>query len=218
LSAPTKGGHGERASWVYKTLIEKIRTRQLAPGTRVREEMIATMLDVSRTPVREALARLQAGGLVEATAAGLAVVQLDRSQTMELYALRAILEGAAARFAAENASSSDLVSLDYVLNRFMAFDGDAAGFAQLNRLFHEAVLEAAHNRFLLHATDRLYDSLALLPDTTFSQPGRAAAAKHEHAAILQAIKTRDKDTAEKAARKHINEARNARIALLFDVR
>lgn len=209
-------GAASRGNKVYESLLEHIRAGEFAPGTRMREENVAAMLGVSRTPVREALARLQARGLVESSSGGLSVVRLTRPQTMELYALRAILEGAAARFAAENASESDLVNLRYVCERFVAFDGGASEFARLNRLYHDAIYEAAHNRYLMRMLEELHDWLALLPDTTFSFAGRPAAAKEEHRRILLAIEAREPDRAEKAARGHINHARDARLALLFD--
>jgi DNA-binding GntR family transcriptional regulator len=207
---------GSRSAKVYEALLERIRKRDLEPGMRVREEAMAAMLDVSRTPVREALARLQMRGLVENAPGGLAIVELNRPQTMELYALRAVLEGAAARFAAENASSSDLANLRYVCRRFADFEGSASEFARLNRIFHDAIYEAAHNRYLMRMLEELHDSLALLPDTTFSYPGRSDAAKGEHLAVLAGIEARDPDSAEKAARSHIDHARDARLALLFN--
>ncbi|MGN6549548.1 MAG: GntR family transcriptional regulator [Pararhizobium sp.] len=197
-------------------MLEQIRKGELKPGTRIREEDVAAALGVSRTPVREALTRLQARGLVENTSGGLAIAELGRAQTMELYALRAVLEGAAARFAAENASPGDLAHMGHTCDRFVALDGTPGEFARLNRQFHDAIYEAAHNRYLLRMLEDLHDSLALLPDTTFAFHGRPQAAKAEHLAVLQAIRARDPDAAEAAARAHINAARDARLALLFD--
>lgn len=208
-------GEGSRGSRVYRGLVERIRAGDLQPGARVREEVVAEMLGVSRTPVREAFARLQARGLLENTSQGLAVSVLSRPQVMELYAMRAKLEGAAAAFAAENASPAEVASLRHAASLFDAQQGTAADFARANTLFHEAIYEAAHNRYLIRMLEDLNDSLALLPNTTFSVPGRAEAAQAEHRAILDAIERRDPAEAEKAACDHIGQALEGRLKLLF---
>lgn len=208
-------GLSSRGIQVYEALIERIRSGELKPGTRLREEDISKLLGVSRTPVREGLARLQARGLVEAGAGGLAIPELNRQQIMELYAMRAMLEGAAARFAAENASAGDIAALTHVAELFASHKGGASGLAEVNRLFHESIYQAAHNRYLARMLEDLNDSLALLPDTTFSVSGRARSARAEHQAILDAIIARKPDKAETAARRHIEMAREARLQLLF---
>ena len=210
-------GSGSRGSQAYEALLERIRSGDLKPGTRMREEDVAKMLDVSRTPVREALSRLQARGLIENANGGLAIVELNRPQTMELYAMRANLEGAAARFAAENASPGEIASLKHVCGLFSKYQGDAADFAKANTAFHQAIYEATHNRYLMKMLEDLNDSLALLRDTTFSVSGRAEAAKIEHEKIFAAIEKGKADQAERAARQHIENARNARLELLFSI-
>lgn len=211
-------GAGSRSSQVYQALLERLRSGALEPGTRMREEDLAKMLGVSRTPVREALAHLQARGLIENTNGGMAIVELSRPQTMELYAMRANLEGAAARFAAENASPSEIASLKHVCGLFSNFQGDAADFAKANTAFHDAIYEATHNRYLIKMLEDLNDSLALLHDTTFSVSGRAEAAKAEHERIFSAIERGKPDKAEKAAQQHIENALGARLHLLFAIR
>ncbi|MBL4598424.1 MAG: GntR family transcriptional regulator [Rhizobiaceae bacterium] len=210
-------GAGSRGSQVYRALLERIRCGELEPGTRMREEDVAKLLDVSRTPVREALGRLQARGLIENANGGLAIVKLNRPQAMELYAMRANLEGAAARFAAENASAGEVAGLKHVCGLFSNYQGNATDFAKVNKVFHEAIYEATHNRYLIKMLEDLNDSLALLRDTTFSVPGRAEAAKIEHENIYKAIEKGNADQAEQAARLHIDNARNARLQLLFAI-
>lgn len=210
-------GEGSRGSKVYQELVDRIRRGEMKPGERVREEVVASMLGVSRTPVREAFARLQARGLLELSSAGLTVATLSRQQVMELYAMRAKLEGAAAAFAAENAFAGDIAGLRHAAAIFDAREGGAADFARANTVFHEAIYEAAHNRYLMRMLEDLNDSLALLPSTTFSIPGRAESAKAEHRVILEAIERRDPDSAEKAACDHIAHALEGRLQLLFSV-
>jgi DNA-binding GntR family transcriptional regulator len=204
-----------RSEQVYESLRRSIRSRELRAGMRVREEELAVALGVSRTPVREALGRLQTRGLVEASSGRLAVSTLSRAQVMEVYAIREILEGAAARFAAENAMSSDLAVLRHLHERFETLSGDPATTARLNLAFHDAIYDAAKNRYQKRMLDDLNDTLALLSDTTFSVPGRTDAAKIEHRAILDAIINHDPDKAELAARAHMSRALEARLKLIF---
>ncbi len=212
---PSARAGRSRAVHVYDQLREMIHSRRIAPGTRVLEEDIARTMGVSRTPVREALSRLQARGLLTTMHGGLAVVELSRPQINELYAMRAVLEGSAARFAAENASASDLATLRHVAGLFERFEGDPDGFARVNTAFHDAMCEAAHNRYQVRMLGELNDYLSLLPSTTFAVTGRVPLAILEHARILDAIIARDPDAAEAAAREHINKALDARLALMF---
>jgi DNA-binding GntR family transcriptional regulator len=215
-SGTTRGrGASSRGTQVYQSLIGLIRSGRLTPGMRMREGEIAELLGVSRTPVREALARLQARGLVDYGSGGMAIVELSRPRIMELYAMRAVLEGAAARFAAENASAGDLATLEHVSRLFVGYEGDARGLAALNAHFHRALYEAAHNSYLSRMLDDLNDSLALLPNTTFSVEGRRQAATEEHDRILKAVLARKADRAEAEARRHIGKALEARLQLLF---
>lgn len=205
---------GSRGLRTYEALLERIRQGELKPGTRVREEDIATMLGVSRTPVREALGRLQARGLVHQVQGGLAIVELGRARIMELYAMRGVLEGAAARFAAENATSGDLELIRLTAEGFRDDNDDARSLAATNVRFHQAIYDAAHNSYLMRMVEDMNDSLALLPQTTFVVSGRSSSAVVEHRDILAAIEARDATRAEDAARLHIRQALQARLALL----
>ncbi len=206
------------ATQVYQQLRQLIHDGTISSGARIREEEIARTMGVSRTPVREALSRLQSRGLLTTINGGLSVVELDRPLTMELYAMRAVLKGAAARFAAENASASDVATLRHIENQFDHFEGDAEGVAKVNAAFHLAISEAAHNRYHARMLEELNDYLALLTSTTFAVPGRAVMARKEHLAILTAIEKKDPDAAEAAAREHIGQALQARLQLMFNFR
>jgi len=201
---------------VYRSLVDKLRSGLLEPGTRIREEDIAAELGVSRTPVREALARFQARGLAEATSYGLVVTKLDRRQVNEVYAMRAVLEGSAARFAAENASAADLEAIRHAAATFDS-QMDATALARANTLFHESIYQAARSDYLLRMLKDLNDSLALLPRTTFQIAERSSEVRHEHAAIVSAIESRNADQAEHAAREHIHKALAGRLKLQFSL-
>jgi DNA-binding GntR family transcriptional regulator len=208
-------GPETRGNLVYRVLVEQIRRGELVSGARLREEDVASQLGVSRTPVREAFARLQERSLIRLAAGGMTVASLSRQQVLELYAMRARLEGTAAAFAAENASAGELAGLVHVAALFETQAGDPAAAARANMQFHSAIYEAANNRYLQRMLNDLNDSLALLANTTFLVPGRSEAAIAEHKAVLEAIKRRDAVAAEAAARMHIDLALLARLKLLF---
>ncbi|MCG6121679.1 MAG: GntR family transcriptional regulator [Microvirga sp.] len=205
-----------RAQHIYEALIDSLRNGTYAPGDRIRAEDVARLFDVSRTPVREALSRLQERGLLEMTATGLAVARLGRQGVVELYALRELLEGAAARLAAQHASPSDIQSMRQISDAFEATQDNPARAAQINRAFHDALYEAAHNRFITGVLGGLHDTLMLLPSTTFAVSGRKDTAVEEHAAVLAAIEARDPDAAEAHARTHIRSARDTRLSMMFE--
>jgi len=200
---------------VFRVLRHALREGVYRPGDRLREEEIARELNVSRTPIREAFGRLQSKRLIEPSGTkGLVVRTLDMTEVLELYAMREILEGAAARLAAQHASPSEFEALDDLLIAFEAHLGDAAEMARLNRLFHNGIIRAARNRYLETVLDELQDGIALLGATTFSVAERPGTAVAEHRAMLNAIRERESEQAEKLASTHIREALRARLKLL----
>jgi DNA-binding GntR family transcriptional regulator len=205
---------------VFRSLCEALQAGSYRAGDRLREEEVAQRLKVSRTPVREALGRLAARGFVEPAAGrGLIVRNLDISEVLELYAMREIMEGAAARLAAEHASAPEIDALRDIEQAFVeASETDAAEMAgemaRLNRAFHEAICRAARNRYLDNASRELQDWIALLGPTTFTVLGRPSTSHGEHQAIIDAIAVRDGGHAEQLARTHIREALRCRLKLL----
>jgi len=205
-----------RAEHAYRRLLDGIRAGDFRPGQRLREVDLATRLNVSRTPVREAIRRLASEGLVElAPGRGVMIIELNRQQVRELYFLRGTLEGAAARLAAQHASESEIASFRLILEEIARVEGDPMQVARLNREFHRQIYDAAHNRYLARALSQLSDSLALLPGTTFQTPGRPEVAQVEHAAMVDAIERRDADRAEAVTREHIERAGMTRVSMMF---
>lgn len=202
---------------VYRDLVDRLRSGLLTPGSRLREEELAISLGVSRTPVREALARFQARGLAGMSSGGLIVAELDRRQVNELYAVRAMLEGSAARFAAMNAAPADIEGIRHAVELFESQPDDAAALARANALFHETIYHAARNDYLLRMLEDLNDFLALLPRTTFQLSQRSEEVRLEHREIVIGIEEKDPDKAEVAAREHINKALASRLRLLFSL-
>jgi DNA-binding GntR family transcriptional regulator len=207
---------GSRAEIAYRRLKTAIESREFRPGQRMREAELAAWLGISRTPVRDALKQLESDGLlVAAPRRGLAIAELDQQQVSEIYALREILEGLAARLAARHASGAEVATLRDLVDRHAeAADAEAETHAQINRHFHQLIYRAARNRYLLGVLESLESSLALLPGTTYSAPGRNAEALQEHREILEAIERHEADRAESAARTHIQAAERIRLRML----
>jgi DNA-binding GntR family transcriptional regulator len=202
------------ASEAYDMLLAAIEDGGLPPGMRLREAELADLLAISRTPVREALKRLELQGLVvHEPHHGAVVAALDYGQVTELYLLREVLEGTAARLAAQHATAVEIGVLERMVEADHALAGDPKRLARSNRLFHQQIRDTARNRYVGTALENLRLSLALLAGTTLAAPGRAEESIAEHAAIVARIATRDPDGAEAMARQHIQHAFRARVEL-----
>ena len=202
-----------RGEAAYRRLFDAIRNGVLLPGARVREIEIAERFGISRTPVREAIRRLEAEGLiVHVPRQGAVIKQMEQREVIELYEMRAVLEGTAARMAAQHASEIELSELQE-LNALLR-EADQAQAAEINRRFHHYLYEAAKNRYLLKSVTALSNALAVLGGTTMKAEGRVGEAHEEHQSILTAIGKRDADAADQAARTHIINAQRIRMRLL----
>lgn len=207
-----------RGEYVYQEMRNAIQEGRYRQGERIREEDIAQSMGVSRTPVREALRRLQTRGLLEfAAGRGLVVAELSKQQVLELYAMRELLEGAAARLAAQHATPTEIAYMRHLLDEFRREGNNSSRLAHINQAFHRAICDAAHNRYMQQSLNDLGDALALLRDTTFAMPGRSRTADIEHGAIVDAIEKRDPDAAETQARDHIRQAQRLRMQMLFSI-
>ena len=176
------------------------------------EQELCDWLLISRTPIREALRRLQSDGMVvHAPGGGLSVAKHDLRAITELYDLRERLEGTAAALAARHADATEIHMLGALLDAHCRLPDDPRIHASENIRFHEAIYHAAHNRFLLATLRGMHDSLALLGRTTFAVPGRIAEALAEHQAIVDAIARRDQDQAEALNRLHVRRGYELRL-------
>ncbi|MGR3270128.1 GntR family transcriptional regulator [Thalassococcus profundi] len=202
----------------YRQIVRDIRTGTLAPGDRLTETDLATRFGISRTPVREAIRQLEADGLVVHTPRlGATIRTLDHSEISELYEMRAVLESTSARFAARAASAVELLEIAEI-HATMSAAPSGDDLYRLNRQFHAAILDAARNRFLLRAVEAVQKTLLILGRSTMEQPDRAEAALAEHRDVLAALDARDEDAAERAMRRHIQNAHAARLRQIRDAR
>jgi DNA-binding GntR family transcriptional regulator len=198
----------------YDRIRDAVRQGVLAPGLRLTENDLAARFGVSRTPVRQAIARLEEEGLLTRDPRrGLTVTRPDHQQVVELYVMREILEGAAARLAAQHATETEFDAMAELIEAEPAVFADAAALSDLNQKIHGLLYLAAHNRYLLRSLGQISATIALLP-TLLTLEDRASKAHAEHRTILAALRSRDGDAAEAAARAHARAAQRHRLAWL----
>lgn len=200
---------------IYETLRADILSGELAPDTPLREVALASRFAVSRTPVREALGRLEESGLAYRSQRSLRVRGLDPNSIMQVYELRILLEEEACGQAAQARTVRDLLTLEALLERDRALDNPSDAVLIRNNLeFHEATWQATHNRPLIDILQQLCSHLIHAPSSTLSYPGRWEEALDQHAQILAALSDRDSEAARKMARKHFSDARDIRLETL----
>jgi DNA-binding GntR family transcriptional regulator len=210
------GRKGPRGARAYRLMREAIATGRLKPGARVLESELAAMLAMSRTPIREAIAALEADGLVSIDGArGRVVTKLDYHSIMELYAVREVLESTSAGLAARNASDMEILALRDMLELEERILGNAGKLADHNRRFHEAIYYCSHNRYILKMLQYIQTGMLLLGPASRSGDDRRGTGLVEHRAIVDSIEQRDPAASEAAMRRHIRSAQQARIKLLL---
>jgi DNA-binding GntR family transcriptional regulator len=207
---------GTAVDAVYEVLRRSILDGELPPGHRLRSDVLANELEVSRTPVREALRKLETEGLVDASRSGLVVRQSSEEDLVEIFYLREALEGMAARLAAENATRAEIDELNALFEDMeaVAARGDIALVRKLTGEFHLLVCRASHNKRLIQSLQGLLDHVRQAQSSTLYMPGRPADALKEHRALLRAIEKRDPDLAETLARQHRRKTLELRRKML----
>jgi DNA-binding GntR family transcriptional regulator len=208
---------GNAAETAYAVLREAIVSNVLKPGTRLRADELAKKLGVSKTPVREALRKLQAEDLITLQPGNaLTVKSISEEQLFEIYYTREALEGMAARLAAENAGQIELAKLRAIHDEMKApgAAGNLKHFRQLSGDFHLAVFRAARNDTLYRLLKHLQDQIRQFGGTTLTQPGRAKELIAYTKALLAAIERRDADAAEKIARENRRRTLDLRVKML----
>jgi DNA-binding GntR family transcriptional regulator len=197
---------------VYAALQALIMQHTLAPGDRLNIDALARRLEVSPTPVRESLARLESDGLVrKRPLAGYTVSPLlTRDEFTEMFDMRLLLEPAAARWAAERAGPQLRGRISAEAETTMpTADGDHAEFTAMDARFHDLVAEAAGNQLLRDAVGRLHAHLHL--HRLYFPHGQAGTTRAEHRRLGDAIAAHDADEAAEAMRTHLISARERHL-------
>jgi DNA-binding GntR family transcriptional regulator len=203
------------ADSIYQQLRADIIDGKLPVGTPMREVAIAERFSVSRTPVREALRRMQHERLLEPASRGLRVRVPQPEEVVQIYDLRILLEAEAAAQAAKARNDVDLATLEGLLARDRALaEPDNTARATANVRFHEAMWQASHNPVLVDLLHRLPIHLVNTKQSTLSSPGRWDEALEEHAELLTAITARKEKAAREVTARHLRKARDIRLTML----
>ena len=195
----------------YMLILDAIDSGLYRPGDRLVESELAERFGVSRTPIREALQRLETQSLLTRDGRSLIVASLDHNQVAELYSVRTVLEGLAARLAARHATDEEIAVLKSMIKEDEELQDDPEALSRANRRFHKMIHLASHNRFLVKQLDLVHRSMALMATTSLAAEGRGKMALSEHTRIVEAIANRDEDAADKALRDHISAAYVTRL-------
>ena len=199
---------------VLEAIREAIKNGSLQPRERLMEIQLADELGVSRTPVREALRKLELEGfIVMVPRKGAYVSDLTMKDVADVFEIRAALEGLAAALAAERITEDELETME----RLLVEKGEAINLDDIGKLvavdtkFHEAMYQASRNERLSAIISNLREQIQRFRLTSLSIPGRKEDSLREHRNLLEAIQARDIQLARQLAQEHIENAENVLI-------
>ncbi len=217
----------ERHQTLREKILEMIRDAILKgtmkPGERVSEPELAERFGISRTPIREAFRQLESEGYLEVVPRkGAIVASLSERDIEEFYAIKIILEGFAAKMAAENLTEKDIERLEAINERLqkIAEEGDVKNFFRVHNEFHDLFIKAAGNDKLFEMINQLVMRFKRLRLASLSHPGRMEISVEEHRNMIEAFKKHDGERADSLVRhaatigagvliESMNEAENA---------
>ena len=190
------------ASDVHDRLRNKILTLEFRPGTRLVEDDLTATFNAGRTPVREALLRLQGEGLVSRQR-GWIVEATDPANFRSIFEARIAIEGYAARLAAERLDGEGLDRLEQVMTAMEAPDKPRSEINRINRAFHAEIVKASGNTLFVEMHERTQFQYWNLRLPVVFLKEQLAVSVEQHRALFQALKDHDGATAETTARRHI---------------
>ena len=212
--APPLGSRGRKKQSLYEALRNSIVAGEFEPGEPLTDLALADWYGVSRTPIREAMTRLEQDGLLARTDRGLAVPNRTPEDVLDLYDTRIALEATAARTAADRRTSHDMLELHRLANVVSEIPPtEPKELAASNAQFHRAIWKASRNNSLIDLLERLSMHLGRYPETTLSYPGRSERANDQHRRLVEAIEARDMALAAEVATEHFTESRDIRVKL-----
>lgn len=197
---------------VFESIREAIIGGQLPPGERLMEIQLAEEMGVSRTPVREAIRKLELEGLVVMIPRkGAYVSGLSMKDISDVFEIRSALEGLAAELASERATEEELENMERHLVRIAEGieKGDITSVVEVDTDFHGMLYTASRNQWLGQIINNLREQIQRFRQTSLSYPGRMRVALEEHRRIVEAISSRDPELARKLAAEHIENAENS---------
>jgi len=199
----------------YQELKRIILEREIPPGGKLNEADLASALGISRTPVREAINRLEKEGLVQIfPQRGAFVVQFFEKDIFELFLIRENLEGLAAYLAAGNINEGYLSKLQACLQGFEEpfSEKDTRRYAREDFKFHQTIVLLSEARRLINLISTLHDYIRMFRLTTIGLSGRMKTSLAEHRYILEALRKKDPEESERRMREHIRHVRDGVMA------
>ncbi|MDF2539801.1 MAG: hypothetical protein K0S76_2822 [Herbinix sp.] len=191
---------------VFNKIRENILSGVYKENEELKENTIGLELGVSRTPVREALRQLELEGLVTIIPnKGAYVTGITSKDIHDIYMIRSYLEGLCAKWACEHITEAEIEALDEILylSEFHARRSHHEQLVELDNKFHDLIYKASGSKILDHVLSDFHHYVERIRKITLSRSSRATKSNEEHALILDAIKKRDGDLAEKLAHEHI---------------
>ena len=191
----------------YHLIRHKIITLELPPKTAIDEQVLMQDLQVGRTPIREALQRLAAEGLIFlAPRRGMFVSEISITDLQKIFELRMVLEGFCARLAAQRATEEQITALEEVIAALdQVSDDDTDALMAIDESFHYLLYETADNEYLADTLRRLHALSHRIWYLVLDRLGSVRGAMEQHIAITQAIKERQPERAEALLQQHIAE-------------
>ncbi|MGC1194378.1 MAG: GntR family transcriptional regulator [Candidatus Dormiibacterota bacterium] len=209
-------GTHSRAEEIYRLLRDQILSGALKPNERLVESELAVMASISRTPVREAIRKLEVSGLVRNTGHGMVVGGISRDELTDVCAVRETLEGMAAGMAAAARTELGLLGLERVAAEYRAaaaLEGSTPP-VHLNDTFHERIWQMAGNHYLERQLGTLRSIIERSQATTLTVPMRRHQSADEHDRLVKLIAERKPDEARDLAQLHFREAMDIRLSML----
>ena len=199
----------------YDIIKNMIILREIEPGKKINEEHIAKEIQVSRTPIREALCRLENEGIVTIIPRrGAFVSDLTETTVREILLIREVLEGLVVRLAVENMDAKALEKLRKAIEKVSGIpeeDRDLINYTRSEVDFHSILLSASNNQMLKNMMDMVNAHLQIIRLRTVVIPERAQKTVKEHQQIFDAIEKGDADSAEDLMRKHVRSVREVAL-------
>jgi DNA-binding GntR family transcriptional regulator len=208
-------GDGLDPQEIVKELMAAIATGKFKPGQRLVELQLCELFGVKRSKVREALRKLEHDGFVKITRnIGAVVSRFSRRDMEEIYDLLAVLEGMAVRIATPFMTPEILKRLEMLLDKMEA-TADPALISDLNGEFHSLLISYSENRRLIKATQNLRMSIPAFGFRSFFVPGQIAASHRDHRKIVEAIREKKEEKAERMMRQHLLTSKNRLIKWVY---
>lgn len=205
---------GRLSDQAYARLTGDVLDGRLEPGSFVQEAELVRDFGMSRTPIREALRRLEGDGLIAMVPQrGYKVVELTTDEISDTYEVRGVLEALAAKLAATKSSRMDIARLEDLWDDMAdAWErGSDYELAELNGAFHDAIAQASHNSYLESDLERIRKTVQRYRPATLHHQGRRKEAHEEHRAMLDAIVAGDSENAAELALRHVERAGDFRL-------